>query len=93
MIEKYEIKFNQLKEDSNYEYFVVGSPTHLRWVSVVEGDSFQDIWDELVKMGEIDLDKYESDFGNIEPRNYRDLIEDYLKDSNNFFYCKFSWLE
>lgn len=28
-----------------------------------------------------------------EPSNYKDAIEEYLSDSNDFFYRKLSWLE
>jgi len=96
-------EFERLKKESNYKYFVVGSPTHRNWVKVVEGNTFEEIWEQLIKLGEIDMEKYEKDnevfdektetYHIPEPSNYKDAIEEYLSDSNDFFYRKLSWLE
>mgnify|MGYP000173631069 CR=1 FL=1 len=96
-------EFERLKKESNYKYFVVGSPTHGNWVKVVEGDTLKEIWEQLVKLGEIDMENYEKDnevfdektekYQIPEPSNYKYAIENYISGSNNFFYRKLSWLE
>ena len=100
---KYIQEFQKLKKESNYKYFLVGSPSHLWWVNVVQGNTFQELWDELIKIDEIDLERYDKDnkiydeekdaYYVQEPEDYKEAIEKYLKTSNNFYYRKFSWQE
>lgn len=99
--EKYETRYKELVKESNYKYFIVGSPTNLNIVAEVKGDSFNEIWERLLDMNEIDIERYdlenevfneETEVYHIEePRNYKDAIEEYLKDSNNFYYKKHNW--
>ncbi len=99
--EKYEIKFEELEKESQFKYFIVGSPAHLRIVKVVEGDTLKEIWDKLWDMNEIDKDLYWKDNEIFDeekevyyvknPENYKDAIEKYLKSSNNFYYKKYNW--
>ena len=98
---KYEIKFEELEKENLYKYFLVGSPTDLRTVKVVEGDTLKEIWDKLWEMNEIDKDLYWEDneifdeekevYYVEDPENYETAIEEYLKDSNNFYYKKCNW--
>ena len=95
-------EFERLKK-GNYKYYIVGSPAHMNWVTVVEGDTLKEIWEQLVKLGEIDIENYEKDnevfdektetYYIPEPSNYKYAIENYISGSNNFFYRKLSWLE
>lgn len=99
--EKYEIRYNELAEEKEYKYFIVGSPTNLRIVKEVKGDSLKEIWERLLDMNEIDVERYDLDhevfdeekevYNINEPSNYKLAIEEYLKDSNNFYYKKYNW--
>ncbi len=97
--EKYELKFKELEKE-NCKYFVVGSPTNLKTVKTVEGDTFKEIWNKLWDINEIDKDRYwednekydeEKDMYLLEAKNYQESIEEYISRSNDFYYYKLSW--
>lgn len=96
--QKYQLEFERLQNDCEYKYFIVGSPTNLKTVKIVKADTLEELWNELVSMDEIDLDRYEAEnelFDELKevyyiknPNDYKEAIKCYLKDSRNFFYCK-----
>ncbi len=99
--EKYEVKFDEMVKENEWKYFIVGSPTNLKTVKVVKANTLKELWEDLYEMGEIDIERYESENETFdeekeiyyieEPENYKDAIEEYLKSSNNFYYNKMSW--
>lgn len=99
--EKYELKFEELKKEGKWAFFVVGSPTNLNHVEVAAGDTLQELWNELIDLDEIDVESYEAKntifnkekevYSIAEPSNYKEAIEEYLTSGNNFYYRKFSW--
>lgn len=100
--EKFDETFKKMQRESKYKYFVVGSPTNLRKSRIVEADTFEDLWDELMDIGEIDEERldadceYEDEDGNFYrefDKDYDEMIEEYLSTGNDFYYSKLSWLE
>lgn len=99
--EKYEVKFDEMVKENEWKYFIVGSPTNLKTVKVAKADTLKELWEDLYEMGEIDIERYESEneifdeereiYYIEEPENYKDAIEEYLKSSNNFYHNKMSW--
>lgn len=98
----YEVAFYDLKVNGEYKYFITGSPTHLRHARIVEADTLQELWHELLSIGEIDEEAVDRDYGYTDEnemfhwrefdKDYDEMIEEYLSDGNDFYYRKFSWL-
>ena len=59
--EKYEVKFDEMVKENEWKYFIVGSPTNLRTVTVVKANTLKELWEDLYEMGEIDIERYESE--------------------------------
>lgn len=99
--EKYEIRYDELARENEYKYFIVGSPTNLRIVRDIKGDSFKEIWERLLDADEINLEKYyqenevfdeeTEEYIINEPLDYEVAIDEYIKSSNNFYYKKYNW--
>lgn len=99
--EKYKLEFEELKSDENYKYFITGSPTHLRWTVVAKANSLKELWEGLMEMNEIDMERYERDYEVFdtkreiyyynEPENYEVAIKEYLSTSNSFYYRKMNF--
>ena len=102
---RYDSVFNDMvvNDKSNYKYFITGSPTSLNKTRIVEADSFQELWQELLSLGEIDEEAVDRDYGYTDEiecfhwrefdKDYDEMIEEYLSDGNDFYYRKFSWLD
>lgn len=104
MKRKYDDVFADLKVNgSNYKYFITGSPTHMRWTRVVEADTLQDLWQELLNLSEINEEAVDKDYGYEDEnecfhwksfdKDYDEMIEEYLSDGNDFYYRKLSWID
>ncbi len=99
--EKYEVKFDEMLKENEWKYFIVGSPTNLKTVKVVKANTLKELWEDLCEIGEIGIERYESENETFDeekeiyyiedPENYEDAIEEYLKSSNNFYYKKYNW--
>ncbi len=100
--ERYEVRFEELKKEGDWKYFITGSPTHLRWYKEIKGDTLEEIWEQLLELGELDEDRLDADFGYEDENGlfhwdcdlpFDEAIEEYLSDGNNFYYRKISWLD
>lgn len=99
----YDTVFGDLKVNSEYKYFITGSPTHLNWTRTVEADTLEKLWSELLSLKEIDEKAVDRDYGYEDEsgsftwrefdKDYGEMIEEYLSEGNNFYYRKFSWLD
>lgn len=103
MNRKYMDRFNEIKGEGYYKYFLTGSDTSGRIIKEASANTVEELWEELERLGELDTEKISDDFevydGDTEETYFikftktLDLIDKYLKTSNNFYYNMKSWYD